>query len=615
MIGDSADNLGEHAWTKLLDDKESNGKNAVIVKSTRISEEDFEKCTTDESNPLPLERLKGNCSNLSNGEGGGGNTSTDGIVAETKSQLTRKGSLLGSFHKQLRRSLKAVSESPGPITRYRQTRFSSRRVRKRVIFKHGECNVVQGNVAKRRRRYLQDIFTTLVDAQWRWTMLVFALSFLISWALFAFVWWVIAYAHGDFEYIYNRDFFPERNVNVTHRMCVTEVRSFVSAFLYSVETQTTIGYGNRFVTEECPEAIFIMCLQCILGVFIQAFMVGIVFAKLSRPKKRAQTLLFSRNAVICHRDGVPCLMFRVGDMRKSHIIEAHVRAQIIRKKITKEGEILPFYQQELTVGADGGEDRLMFIWPTTIVHKIDRNSPLYMLSASDMLKERFEVVCMLEGVIESTGMTTQARSSYLPSEILWGHRFVNVVSFRKETGEYEVDYTLFNNTYDVDTPLCSARQLDDVKAEYAKNSKLGLERAFSAGLMHIPSTISVDRLDPNSDESLDSRLQTRNNSIPNGVLAEELQPLNCGGGGGSTNGSYHYVPPSFTVGGSAIQIPSLALSTNLHSINEKTNSGSSSSSSTNNLTINPTTTPNTLSPAMAASATYNNNNNNNVRAY
>lgn len=41
------------------------------------------------------------------------------------------------------------------IYRYRQTRFSSRRVRKRVVFKHGDCNVVQGNVAKRRRRYLQ----------------------------------------------------------------------------------------------------------------------------------------------------------------------------------------------------------------------------------------------------------------------------------------------------------------------------------------------------------------------------------------------------------------------------------------------------------------------------
>jgi hypothetical protein len=92
-------------------------------------------------------------------------------------------------------------------------------------------------------------------------------------------------------------------------------------------------YGSRHTTEECPEAIFVMCLQSIVGVMIQAFMVGIVFAKLSRPKKRTQTLLFSRNAVICQRDGHLCLMFRVGDMRKSHIVEAHVRAQLIKRKV------------------------------------------------------------------------------------------------------------------------------------------------------------------------------------------------------------------------------------------------------------------------------------------
>lgn len=66
------------------------------------------------------------------------------------------------------------------------------------------------------------------------------------------------------------------------------------------------------------------------------------------------------------------------------------------------------------------------------------------------------------GVIESTGMTTQARSSYLPSEILWGHRFEPLVAFKKETGEHEVDYSLFNNTYEVDTPLCSAQALDQL---------------------------------------------------------------------------------------------------------------------------------------------------------
>ncbi|CAK9802228.1 ATP-sensitive inward rectifier potassium channel 12 [Anthophora plagiata] len=360
------------------------------------------------------------------------------------------------------------------LQKYRQTRFSSRRIRKRVVFKHGDCNVVQGNVAKRRRRYLQDIFTTLVDAQWRWTLLVFSMNFLLSWLGFALIWWLIAYTHGDLD--------PENynNPNVTFTPCIVDIRGFTSSFLFSIETQHTIGYGSKHPTDECPEAVFVICIQSMTGVILQAFMVGIVFAKLSRPKKRTQTLLFSRNAVICQRDGQPCLMFRVGDMRKSHIIEAHVRAQMIKRKVTREGELLPFFQTELKVGGDGEEDKIFFIWPTTIVHKIDEQSPLYHISASDMLRERFEIVVILEGVIESTGMTTQARSSYLPSEILWGHRFEHIITFKKETGEYEVNYTLFNNTYEVDTPLCSAADLDKIRAmQRAKG-----ERMSSTGFPH-----------------------------------------------------------------------------------------------------------------------------------
>lgn len=433
----------------------------------------------------------------------------------------RRESLMGTFHRHLRMSLKAVSESPGPLTRYRQTRFSSRRVRKRVIFKHGDVNVVQGNVAKRRRRYLQDIFTTLVDIQWRWTIFVFALNFVLSWLFFSVVWYLIAYAHNDIEY------FDEMNKaadaeefksNSTHVPCATEIKSFLSAFLFSLETQHTIGYGHRYVTEECPEAIFLLCLQSIMGVFIQALMVGVVFAKLSRPKKRAQTLLFSRNAVICHRDGVPCLMFRVGDMRKSHIIEAHVRAQIIKRKITKEGELLPFFQQELEVGADGSDDRLMFIWPTLIVHKIDEESPLYDLSAQDMIKDRFEIVAMLEGVVESTGMTTQARSSYLPSEILWGHRFESTVSFKRETGEYEVDYTLFNNTYEFDTPLCSARELNEMRGESQSAQGEAEQNNPAFNIHQIPASISPDTPSERSTSAEPSTHDQKSNlNLPNGI--------------------------------------------------------------------------------------------------
>lgn len=73
----------------------------------------------------------------------------------------------------------------------------------------------------------------------------------------------------------------------------------------------------------------------------QAFMVGIVFAKMARPKQRCQTLMFSRNAVICRRDGQLCFMFRVGDVReKSHLIGTTIRTRFIRSRVTPEGETL-----------------------------------------------------------------------------------------------------------------------------------------------------------------------------------------------------------------------------------------------------------------------------------
>lgn len=74
-----------------------------------------------------------------------------------------------------------------------------RKVRRRAVFKNGECNVIQKNLTRRRLRFMQDMYTTLVDSQWRWTLLAFALSFILSWLIFAVLWWLIMYTHGDLE--------------------------------------------------------------------------------------------------------------------------------------------------------------------------------------------------------------------------------------------------------------------------------------------------------------------------------------------------------------------------------------------------------------------------------
>nr|XP_020452798.1 ATP-sensitive inward rectifier potassium channel 12-like isoform X2 [Monopterus albus] len=339
------------------------------------------------------------------------------------------------------------------------------RLRSRFVKKNGQCNVVFNNMEDKPRRYLADIFTTCVDIRWRYLLLIFTTTFLLSWLLFGLIFWGVALAHGDFDLrIPVKDTDPRSFVGEIKdewRPCILHIHGFIGAFLFSIETQTTIGYGFRCVTEECPLAVVTVVVQSIVGCIIDSFMIGTIMAKMVRPKKRAQTLLFSHNAVIALRDGKLCLMWRLGNLRKSHIVEAHVRAQLIKPHVTAEGEYLPLEQTDIDVGYDEGLDRLFLVSPLVVVHEINKNSPLYDLSRSDLQKENFEIVVILEGMVEATAMTTQARSSYLAREILWGHRFEPVVF---EKGDrYHVDYSRFHKTYEVPSmPNCSARELSQM---------------------------------------------------------------------------------------------------------------------------------------------------------
>uniref|UniRef100_A0A670YE03 Potassium inwardly rectifying channel subfamily J member 12 n=1 Tax=Pseudonaja textilis TaxID=8673 RepID=A0A670YE03_PSETE len=328
-----------------------------------------------------------------------------------------------------------------------------RKCRNRFVKKNGQCNVEFTNMDDKPQRYIADMFTTCVDIRWRYMLLLFSLAFLVSWLLFGLIFWLIALVHGDIEK-------PTKDESFTP--CLLQVNGFVAAFLFSIETQTTIGYGFRCVTEECPLAVFMVVLQSILGCIIDSFMIGAIMAKMARPKKRAETLLFSHHAVVAMRDGKLCLMWRVGNLRKSHIVEAHVRAQLLKPRITEEGEYIPLDQIDIDVGFDKGLDRIFLVSPLTILHEINEESPLFGISRQDLETDDFEIVVILEGMVEATAMTTQARSSYLSSEILWGHRFEPVLF--EEKNQYKVDYSHFHKTYEVpSTPCCSAKDLVENK--------------------------------------------------------------------------------------------------------------------------------------------------------
>lgn len=39
-------------------------------------------------------------------------------------------------------------------------------------------------------------------------------------------------------------------------------------------------------------------------------------------------------------------------------------------------------------------------------------------------------------------------------------RFEKLVTYQKQNGEYQIDYKKFHSTYSVNTPRCSAKELD-----------------------------------------------------------------------------------------------------------------------------------------------------------
>ncbi|CDW54890.1 Inward rectifier potassium channel irk-1 [Trichuris trichiura] len=297
------------------------------------------------------------------------------------------------------------------------------------------------------------MFTTLLDVKWRYSLVIFIGFFVLSWTFFAVLYYLICWLHGDLKNYDDLEWNP----------CISNVFDFTSIFLFSVESQHTIGFGKRYITTHCGAAIAVLCTQSIYGLLIQSFIAGIVFSKLARPKNRAETLIFSKFACISIRNGKLCFLFRVGDMRDTHLLEAHVRLQMIRKTVTDEGEVLPLDQHEMNVGFDRGLDRLFLIWPVTICHVIDDKSPLYEYSCQTLKTAQLEIVAILEGIIESTGMTAQALTSYLPSEIHWGHRFEELITNQNINGGYQVDWSLFHKTFAVKTPRRSARRLEEIK--------------------------------------------------------------------------------------------------------------------------------------------------------
>lgn len=276
------------------------------------------------------------------------------------------------------------------------------------------------------RRVLGDLYHALLNAHWSVLLGIFVVYYLVANTFFA-----LAYLAGGDD------------------LANAHPGSFEDAFFFSVQTLATIGYGA--FAPKTRYANVLVAIEALVGVLGFAIAAGLFFAKFSRPTAR---VVFSRVAVITPRDGVPSLMLRMANERANQVVEAQVQVSLIRSERTAEGEqVRRFYDLELVRTRTP-----IFLLSWTVVHPITATSPLYGITPESLAEGEGEVVVSVAGVDETFSQTIRARYSYLPEEIVWGARFVDIMSTLPD-GRRRIDYGRFHDVVAETTPWETVSQI------------------------------------------------------------------------------------------------------------------------------------------------------------
>lgn len=216
--------------------------------------------------------------------------------------------------------------------------------------------------------------------------------------------------------------------------------SFWDALNFSVQTLATIGYG--VMSPRTPWAHVLVGAEAFVGLFGVAFSTGLMFAKFARPTAR---VLFTNVAVIGKRDGVPSLLFRMANERGNQIVEAQVQVILARTERTAEGEQMRrFHDMKLTRTFSP-----IFALSWTVTHPIDAESPLHGETLETLRAKSAEIVVLVSGIDETFQQTIHARWSYVADELVWDHRFRDIIVLDGD-GKRFVDYSRFHDIEPVD---------------------------------------------------------------------------------------------------------------------------------------------------------------------
>ena len=214
----------------------------------------------------------------------------------------------------------------------------------------------------------------------------------------------------------------------------TPLARYLDCFFFSVQTIATIGYGR--INSTGLTANLLVTFEALTGLLGLALATGLLFSRFSRPTAR---VAFSRVAIMGPHDGVPSLVFRMANRRFNQIVEAQVSVTASMNIVTLEGErYRDFYDLKLERSRSP-----LFALSWTVVHSIDRESPLYGLSAEQLREREVEILVSLTGIDDTFSQSISTRFSYSPDDIVWNSLFADMLS-RNSDGNLLIDLSQLN---------------------------------------------------------------------------------------------------------------------------------------------------------------------------
>jgi len=212
--------------------------------------------------------------------------------------------------------------------------------------------------------------------------------------------------------------------------------AYIDYLYFSMETLSTAGYGDMH--PQTHYGHFIATVELFTGIFSMSLMMGLIFARFSRPNAR---LLFADNPVISSHEGEPTLMIRLANERHNIISNATARLWLFKNVVSMEGQSFRrFYELPLLRNESPA---LALSW--TLYHILDEQSPLYGLKADDLETSNASLVVVVSGYDVVAAQTVHARRSYDHPDIRFGHRYADILG-TAEDGRLRIDYGRFHET-------------------------------------------------------------------------------------------------------------------------------------------------------------------------